>query len=255
MPSTVIAHFDNEAEADRILSAVAAKVRLEDSAVLAPGLPGTLTLDSLDLSPEERSACEAQLKRGGFLMVAQAAGPSEAEAVVRTLDEIAPQIIVAALQAPSRPSESAPVAEERVPVAEEPPTTVAEERIPIVEEQLSIGKREVRRGGARVHAYPVEVPAQAQIELIEEEASVTRRPVNRRLTEEEVVEAGLLRERVIEITEMREEAVVSKEAFVREELVVTKNVQPRVEQINETVRRTEVETEELSPEELARSPR
>ncbi|HWH16875.1 MAG TPA: YsnF/AvaK domain-containing protein [Allosphingosinicella sp.] len=252
MPSTVIAHFDDEAEADRILSAVAAKVPLQDSAVLAPGLPGTLTLDSLDLGPEERSACEAQLKRGGFLMVAQAAGPGEAEAIVRTLDEIAPQIIVAALQSPERPSGPAPAAEERVPVAEQAPTKVAEERIPIVEEELAIGKREVRRGGARVHSYPVDVPVRQQVELLEEEASVTRRPVNRRLTEEEVVEGGLLRDRVIEIAEMREEAVVSKEAFVREELVVTKNVKPRVEQIHDTVRRTEVETEALQPEGLER---
>jgi stress response protein YsnF len=44
---------------------------------------------------------------------------------------------------------------------------------------------------------------------------------------------------------MREEAVVSKQAFVREELIVKKTIERRVEQIDETVRRTEVETERL----------
>jgi uncharacterized protein (TIGR02271 family) len=124
---------------------------------------------------------------------------------------------------------------------------VAEERIPIVEEELRIGKREVLSGGARVHSFTREVPVQEEVELLHEETSVTRRPVNRRLTDEEVVQGGLLQERVVEVTQMREEAVVTKQAFVREEVVVTKNVGRRIEQINETVRRTEVETQALDP--------
>jgi uncharacterized protein (TIGR02271 family) len=94
-----------------------------------------------------------------------------------------------------------------------------------------------------------EVPVQEQVELVHEETHIEHRPVNRRLSDEEVSEAGLLKERVIEITAMREEAVVSKTAYVREELVVTKSRHSRVEQINETVRRTEVEMERLQPEE------
>jgi stress response protein YsnF len=46
---------------------------------------------------------------------------------------------------------------------------------------------------------------------------------------------------------MREEAVVSKEAFVREEVVVRKRVTERIEEVRDTVRRTEVETERLEP--------
>jgi stress response protein YsnF len=47
---------------------------------------------------------------------------------------------------------------------------------------------------------------------------------------------------------MREEAVVTKEAVVREELVVKKTIEKRVERIQETVRRTAVEMERLEPE-------
>jgi stress response protein YsnF len=127
------------------------------------------------------------------------------------------------------------------PVREE----LAEERIPIVEEELRIGTREVVRGGARVHAHVEEHPVQQEVELLAEHTSVERRPTTRKLSEEELERGGLLRERVIEISEMREEAVVSKQAFVREELIVKKTIERRVERIDETVRRTEVETERL----------
>jgi stress response protein YsnF len=53
---------------------------------------------------------------------------------------------------------------------------------------------------------------------------------------------------VIEIAQVREEAVVTKEVVVREEVVVSKTTERRVEQIHETVRRTVVETEELGGE-------
>ena len=126
-----------------------------------------------------------------------------------------------------------------------PPAEETEQRIPIVEEELRIGKREVLRGGARVHARIEEHPVREEVELIAEQTSIERRPAARRLSEEELEEGGLLRERVIEITEMREEAVVSKEAFVREELVVKKTIERRTEIIEDTVRRTRVETERL----------
>ncbi|HEY0626167.1 MAG TPA: YsnF/AvaK domain-containing protein [Allosphingosinicella sp.] len=235
---TIIAHFDTEAEAERVLSVLAHKTPLQDSAVLTPGIEGTLTLDSLDLSSDERAACEAQLKRGGFIMLVQA---EDSEKVLRALDEVAPQIIVAALQGGSSSSRAAePDAREEV---------IEEERIPVVEEELRVGTREVRRGTARVHAFPTEAPVRQEVELFEEEATVSRRPAGRRLTDEEVQAGGLLRERVIEIAEMREEPVVSREAFVREELVVTKNVRSRTEQVEGTVRRTEVEMERLDAEE------
>ncbi len=50
---------------------------------------------------------------------------------------------------------------------------------------------------------------------------------------------------MIEIGEMREEAVVSRQAFAREELVVRKDVEQRTERIAGTLRRTEVDVEAL----------
>jgi stress response protein YsnF len=46
------------------------------------------------------------------------------------------------------------------------------------------------------------------------------------------------------MTETAEEAVIAKEARVREELVVRKTAEERTESIDETIRTTEVEVEE-----------
>jgi stress response protein YsnF len=51
-------------------------------------------------------------------------------------------------------------------------------------------------------------------------------------------------ERTIEVEERDEEAVVSKDARVKEELVVRKDVEERTETVSDTVRRTEVDIED-----------
>jgi stress response protein YsnF len=139
-------------------------------------------------------------------------------------------------------------AEPQAAVVAAEPVELEAPTIPLVEEELRIGKRSVLRGGARVHSYVEEVPVVEEIELIVERTHVERRPVDRQLTDEEIEASGLLRNRVVEITQMREEAVLTKESFVREELVVKKTVEKRVEQIRDTVRRTAVEVERLEPE-------
>jgi uncharacterized protein (TIGR02271 family) len=125
------------------------------------------------------------------------------------------------------------------------PTTgrdVTEERIPIIEEELRVGKREVARGGVRVRSYVVEQPVHEQVSLREEHVSVERRPVTGATDTANLGDA--FRERTVEVTETAEEAVVDKRAHVVEEVVVRKNVDERVEQINDSVRRTEVDIDD-----------
>jgi uncharacterized protein (TIGR02271 family) len=123
-------------------------------------------------------------------------------------------------------------------------TTVAEEHIPIVEEELRIGKREVNRGGARVRSYVREVPVHEQVTLREEHVSVERRPVTDTLSAGNLNTGDAFQERNIEMTETAEEAVVAKKAVVKEELVVRKTAEEHVENVDETVRRTEVDVDE-----------
>jgi uncharacterized protein (TIGR02271 family) len=115
-----------------------------------------------------------------------------------------------------------------------------EERIPIVEEQLNVGKREVNEGRVRVRSYVVETPVQEQVSLRQEHVSVERRPVDRAVTGNEAA----FQDRTIEATEKSERAVVSKEARVKEELVVKKDVDQKTETVSDSVRRTEVKVED-----------
>ena len=115
----------------------------------------------------------------------------------------------------------------------------AEEVIPIVEEQLAVGKRAVERGGIRVRTRVVETPVHEEVRLREEHVDVERRPANQKVENAE----GLFREGTFEVNAKSEEAVIGKSARVTEELVVKKDVENRVEQIDETVRKTEVDVD------------
>ncbi|MGI4730702.1 MAG: YsnF/AvaK domain-containing protein, partial [Janthinobacterium lividum] len=109
-----------------------------------------------------------------------------------------------------------------------------------VEEQLVVGKREVDRGGARVRSYVTETAVHEQIRLRDEKINVQRRAVDRPITDAD----DAFRERTIDMTATGEEAVVGKTARVVEEVVVSKTSGEHVEQIDDTVRRTDVEVDE-----------
>ena len=115
-----------------------------------------------------------------------------------------------------------------------------EQVLSLSEETLQVGKREIDRGVTRVRRYVVERPVEEQIRLRDERVSVFRRPVTSKTT------AGIgdsFSDKVIEVTETDEEAVVGKTARVVEEVVVQKAVDERLETIKDTVRHEEVEIE------------
>jgi uncharacterized protein (TIGR02271 family) len=115
-----------------------------------------------------------------------------------------------------------------------------EEVIPIVEERLVVGKRDVSRGGVRVRSYVTERPVHEQVSLRDERVEVERHAVNQPVS---AADGDVFREREIAVTATGEEAVVGKTARVVEEVVVSKTSGEHVEQIQDTVRRTEVEIE------------
>jgi stress response protein YsnF len=119
--------------------------------------------------------------------------------------------------------------------------TGRDETIPIVEEQIDIQKRAVERGRVRIHSRIVERPVEEQVSLRTEHVSVERRPVDRKVGS---IPEDAFRDRTVEVTETAEEAVVQKDARIREELVVRKDVEERAETIRDTVRHTEVDVED-----------
>ncbi|WP_298808707.1 YsnF/AvaK domain-containing protein [uncultured Sphingomonas sp.] len=119
-------------------------------------------------------------------------------------------------------------------------TAEQEEVIPIVEEQLVVGKRDVSRGGVRVRSYVTETPVHEQIRLRNERVNVERRPVDQPLS---AADTDAFRERTIDMTASGEEAVIGKNARVVEEVVVSKTAEEHVEEVDDTVRRTDVEVD------------
>jgi uncharacterized protein (TIGR02271 family) len=118
----------------------------------------------------------------------------------------------------------------------------AVQRVPVVQEELQVGKRTVRAGGLRVYSRLSETPVEEQVQSREERAHVERRAVDRPATE---ADFNQLRDGSIEVRETIEEPVVAKQARVVEEVEVGKDVRERTETVRDTVRRTEVEVEQL----------
>lgn len=115
--------------------------------------------------------------------------------------------------------------------------------IPVIEEQLQVGKREVEHGGVRVRSRVIEKPVEEHLRLREERVVVNRRPVNRAVTD---ADTANFQEGDFTITERAEEAVVSKQARVVEEVEVGKRVEEHDQVIRDTVRRTDVDVEEIN---------
>ena len=104
---------------------------------------------------------------------------------------------------------------------------------------MRVGKRDTSHGRVRVRAYTVETPVSEMVELRDEHVELVRTPVNRPAKVDEDY-----RERSFEAEEHREEAVVSKEARVVEEIGLRKTSDTRQETVSDTVRHTEVEVDD-----------
>ncbi|WP_207420947.1 YsnF/AvaK domain-containing protein [Desertivirga brevis] len=121
--------------------------------------------------------------------------------------------------------------------------------IPVIEENLEVGKREVQSGGARLHSRIVERPVEEHIRLRSERVNVERTPVNREATS---ADFDTFKEGTIELTERQEVPIVNKEARVVEEVSLNKQIEETEETIRDTVRKTEIDVENLSDDEIRR---
>jgi uncharacterized protein (TIGR02271 family) len=116
------------------------------------------------------------------------------------------------------------------------------QRAEVIEESLQVGKRTEQTGGVRLRSRIVERPVEASVRLREEHVTVQRTPVDRPATE---ADFNTFKEGEIELTESAERAVVAKEAHVVEEVTLGKEVTEREQVIHDTVRKTEVDVEQI----------
>ena len=115
-----------------------------------------------------------------------------------------------------------------------------EEVIPVYEERATVAKRDVNHGRVRLRSYVVETPFAEQVSLRSEQVQVERRPVDRVVGATDAV----FQDRVIEVEEHAEEAIIAKEARVKEEISLRKTVENQAQTLTDTLRHTEVEVED-----------
>jgi stress response protein YsnF len=263
--------YDTTAEAEAARQRLASALDVSRVKVIDQQSHGSgqgLSLSDYHMSQDDRHAYGEGLRRGGALLCAEVHGHEDADRIVQLLEETSSVDLDQRQQSWRQegwaPQQAAGTSALGAQGAASTSTTarsgtVEEERIPIVEEELRVGKREVERGGARVRSYIREIPVHEEVTLREEHVQVERRPVAAGTTAtgtgtgtgtgagvigSAAASADALRERTIDMVEKAEEAVVQKVANVREEVVVSKTVEERTQQIEDTVRRTEVEIED-----------
>jgi stress response protein YsnF len=119
------------------------------------------------------------------------------------------------------------------------------ESVQEIEEELSVGKRKVVSGGARVTTSVSETPVEKTVTLREEQVEVERQPADRKLKSDEAEAA--FQEKTVEMLGISEELEISKESRVVGEVALGKRVEEREEKVRDKVRRTQVEVEEIKP--------
>ncbi|MBO0936507.1 DUF2382 domain-containing protein [Fibrella sp. HMF5335] len=132
-----------------------------------------------------------------------------------------------------------------------PAVTDGDQTLKVIEENLEVGKRTVETGGVRLRSRIIEKPVEESVRLREERVVVQRNPVNRPAS---TADLDAFKEGQIELTEHAERAVVSKTANVVEEITVGKTVSERDEVVRDTVRKTEVDVEQLGNTEQTTRP-
>lgn len=133
-----------------------------------------------------------------------------------------------------------------VPVTARTAPTTGGDTLQLSEESLVVGKQVVNRGGTRIRRYVVETPVEQQVSLHDERVTIDRRPV----TDGRAVDAAAFTggDKVIEMTETSEQAVVGKTARVVEEVGLRREGVDRIETVRDTVRKEEVEVENVPGE-------
>ena len=270
MSRTVAAMYDTRPEAELARGRLAAEARPKSVRIISKDTAAAL--DGLKIAPSDADAYREGLRSGGHLLVAEVPSGTNAKRIIELLEQSAGEAVdeneVGAwangeegvqVKLPADSEKEAPEKVSADAIPETRPAERAEPEKPLeqplnktkhVEEsevplaQLPVDNRQFA-GGARVRSITRDAPAEEHVSLQEEIITVENRSCERRLSHEELERAGVFKERVFEVAQMREEPVVTKVAVVREEVIVRKTVKERTETIRDTVRQTEVEVEDL----------
>jgi len=242
--TTLVAVFDEQSEARQALDALrtagfaGSKARLaarDDAQERTASQPprdesfGDKVAHFFGFGEQHEATYAEAVRRGSCVLTVDAADEAEAERAMDIIERYRP-VDIDERQAQWRQSGWQPSLSQG-----------GEATLPVVEEQLQVGKREVQRGGIRVISRTVDTPVEQTVSLREERASVERRPADRAASPAD----DAFKEQSFEVRETAEEAVVGKTARVVEDVVIGKESSTRDKTIQDTVRKTDVEVEQL----------
>jgi len=252
MRKTVVGIFDSEAAAEQVAELLVERgfdrrdINVRSTGATSTSDPSpresTSWWEWLFGESDDRSYYSEHVSRGGALL-AVTADEGGAERARRLMEAEGGDVEPSEQLGDAAPSETLrPSVPEREPARG---MAGSEEVVPVVEERLRVGKRPVVAGAVRVYSRVSERPVEERVPLREEHVRVERRPADRPLGDDTA-----FREDVIELEETSEEIVVAKEARVVEEVIISKDVEERVEHVHDRVRHTEIEVErnEQDPE-------
>ena len=192
-------------------------------------------------SATDQAVYDSTLSKGGSVVTVTGVPGHDFEAVMAILERHNPIDIderaagmtqTATTSMPPPPGAPAPA-----PTA----TAGSADAMQLSAEELVVGKRLVNQGSTRIRRYVVETPVSENVTLQSERVTLDRRPV----TDGRPVTDDSFGEKTIEMTETAEEAVVSKTVRVVEEVALRKEDVERVETVRDTVRKEEIEVEQL----------
>jgi uncharacterized protein (TIGR02271 family) len=252
---TVIAAFDRPGEAQRAFDALLESDFSQDQVRLgsAEDLDGEVGSESTSsthrslgqkiahffgLDDDDATATYSEaMRRGNSVVVVDARSEQEVRLATDILGRFDP------IDIDRRVSEWEAAGWRRPAMKTDPALRSSEQStIPVVEEQLQVGTRVVQSGGVRVFSRVREIPVEERVALREERATVTRRPTDRPVTDAD----RPFEDKSFEVLESREEPVVGKSARVVEEVVVGKETRSREESVRDSVRKTEVDVQQVA---------
>jgi len=229
MATSIIGLFESTDLADQVRGELVKAGLQDDSVSVFTDKAGSKLVQELVERgyPEDRARQYAEaVKKGGIVIAAEAddTQADQAVAVMNRFDLKTPENLI------ERAGQSR---------GEETETAQA------VEETARVGKAQVT-GGKRLVTNVTEREVEKPVTLREETVEVERHHDERRLSPDEANKA--FEDKTVELTATSERPVISKEARVTEEVALRKQAGERQETVRETVRRSEVEVETLSPQ-------
>ncbi len=231
---TVIGLFAENKHAEEALNALAAAGLHRDALDLlsaddASDAPKLHALSDLVPEPDLSIYLEG-VRQGGTLLTARVPAESEARAAEIIGANAPVNIREHAVKLKARNPE---LKAELIDAKHDPNV------LEVVEEVVELGKEKVEAGRMRIYNVVSESKVSKSIPLVDETVTVQRRAVNRDALED------AFKERVFELSEFDERAIVNKRAQVVEEVNLAKQAETRDKTVTETVRRSDVRAERV----------